>query len=246
MPTRLSILRKKGKGYVFLRAHHLSRNCQSKLRCKEYAASQPGMPQTTFSDTYYSLSHDQGASHQTSTLYIDAKTSVLLPTAQAEVSGTGLDKSVKARVILDSCRKRSYVSCRLKESLNLPVILPEKLMIKTFGNEEGQIQECEVVQLCLTGISSDLNVYLTAYAVSVVCTPLRNQAIEVAYQSYPHLQELKLADNSVDILDFYMDILVGSQLLEPSHWGGETRTLWTRSLKYKIGMGAVRSCGSAK
>ena len=204
------------------------------------------MPQTTFSDTYYSLSHDQGASHQTSTLYIDAKTSVLLPTAQAEVSGTGLDKSVKARVILDSCRKRSYVSCRLKESLNLPVILPEKLMIKTFGNEEGQIQECEVVQLCLTGISSDLNVYLTAYAVSVVCTPLRNQAIEVAYQSYPHLQELKLADNSVDILDFYMDILVGSQLLEPSHWGGETRTLWTRSLKYKIGMGAVRSCGSAK
>ena len=138
------------------------------------------------------------------------------------------------------------MSCRLKESHNLAVLLPEKLMIKTFGNEDGQIQECEVVQLCLKGISSDLNVYLTAYATPMICAPLRKHAIEVAYQSYPHLQELKLADNSVDILDFDMDILVGSQLLEPSHWGGETRTLWTRSFKYKIGMGAVRSCGSAK
>ena len=235
--TPLSILRKKGKCYVCLRAHHLSRNCQSKLRCKECGsrhhvsicgratptvASQPGMPQTTFSDTYHSPSHDQGASHQTSTLYIDAKTTVLLPTAQAEVSGTGLDKSVKARVILDSCSQRSYMSCRLKESLNLPAIRSEKLMIKTFGNEEGQIQECEVVQLCLKGISSDLNVYLTAYAVPVICVPFRNQAIEVAYQSYHHLQALKLADNSVDILDFDMDILVGSD----SYWNlvtGEVR-----------------------
>ena len=180
VPTRLTILRKKGKCCVCLWAHHLSRNCQSKLRCKECggrhhvnicgretltAACQPGMPQTTFSDTYYSLSHDQGASHQTSTLYIDAKTSVLLPTAQADVSGTGLDKSVKVRVILDSCSQRSYVSCRLKESLNLPAIRSEKLMIKTFGNEEGQIQKCEVVQLCRKGISSDLNVSLTVYLI---------------------------------------------------------------------------------
>ena len=60
VPTRLSILRKKGKYYVCLRAHHLSRTCQSKLRCKECggrqhvsicgratptAASQPGMLQ---------------------------------------------------------------------------------------------------------------------------------------------------------------------------------------------------------
>ena len=128
------------------------------------------------------------------------------------------------------------MSCRLKESLNLPAIRSEKLMIKTFGNEEGQIQECEVVQLCLKGISSDFNVYLTAYAVPVICAPLRNQAIEVAYQSYPHLQELKLADNSLDILDFDMDILVGSD----SYWNlvtgrGKTRKLWTRSRKYKIG-----------
>ena len=150
------------------------------------------------------------------------QTSVLLPTAQAEVSGTGLDKSVKARVILGRCSQRSYVSCRLKESLNLPAIRSEKLMIKTFGNEDSQIQECEVVQLCLKGISSDLNVYLTAYTVPVICTRLQNQSIEVVYQSYPHLQDLKLADNFVDILDFDMDILVGSD----SYWNlvtGEVR-----------------------
>ena len=78
------------------------------------------------------------------------------------------------------------------------------------------------MQLCLKGISSELNVYLTAYALPVICAPLWNQAIEVAYQSYPHLQERKLADNSIDILDFDMDILVALD----SYWNlvtGEVR-----------------------
>ena len=49
------------------------------------------------------------------------------------------------------------MSFKLKASLYLPTIRSEMLMVKTFGKEVGQIQECEVVQLCLRGIGSELN-----------------------------------------------------------------------------------------
>ena len=127
----------------------MSRNCQSRLRCKDcgdrhhvsiydkaVGASQPETPQPPFSQPCHVANREQGeglhvgSGHQTSTPYVDAKTSVLLQTAQAMVSGTGHDeKSVKARVILDSCSQRSYVSCRQKESLNL-LVRTEKLMIR--------------------------------------------------------------------------------------------------------------------
>ena len=86
----------------------LSRNWQSKLRCKAcggrqhvsicdtaVGTSQPETPQPTFSQPCHAANREQGeglhvgSGHQTSTLYVDAKTLVLLQTAQAMVSGTG-------------------------------------------------------------------------------------------------------------------------------------------------------------
>ena len=104
----------------------LSRNCQLKLRRKDCRGRHHVCVCDTFPQPYHLPNREQeeglGRGHHTSTLYIDARTSLLLQTAQAMVSGTGHDeKSVKAKVISDSCSQRSYVSCRLKESLNLPV-----------------------------------------------------------------------------------------------------------------------------
>ena len=87
-------------------------------------------------------------------------------------------------------------------------------MIKTFGSDECQMQNCEVVQLCLKGVSTDLNFYLTAYVVPLIRAPLQNQAIEVDYQYYPHLRGLKLADDPAENPALEMDILVGSD----SYW----------------------------
>lgn len=46
---------------------------------------------------------------------------------------------MRVRVILDSGSQRSYVSCRLKESLNLAVICSQKLIMKIVGAADGQI-----------------------------------------------------------------------------------------------------------
>ena len=55
---------------------------------------------------------------------------VLLQTAVASISRPDMPtKTIKARMILDSGSQRSYVSTRLKNVLNLPVINSERLEI---------------------------------------------------------------------------------------------------------------------
>lgn len=60
------------------------------------------------------------------------------------------------------------------------------------------MQECEVVQLCLRGFASDLNFFLKANTVPVICSPLQSRGKEVANKTNFHLRGLKLADNPVD------------------------------------------------
>ena len=90
----------------------------------------------------------------------------------------------------------------------MQAVRSERLFIKTFGTEEDQIQV--VVQIFLEGIESDLNFNLTAYALTVICAPLKNQAIEVGYQSYPYLKGLKFDNDPGYTPDLEMDILVES------------------------------------
>lgn len=79
---------------------------------------------------------------------MEAKTPVLLQTAIATVvSGENPEKSIEARIIFDSGSQRSYITRHVKESLNLPVIKKEALMIKTFRSSVGQLQKPDLVQL---------------------------------------------------------------------------------------------------
>ena len=215
---------------------YLSRDCTSKLRCKDCGARhhasicdksvKTSQPQTTFCQPSLFQNPDQGGGlggcQQISTLYIDAKISVMLQTAHAVVSGTGPDATfLMARDILDTCSQRSYLSWRLKEDLKLPFICTEKLMIKTFGSEEGQMQECEAVQFSLRGLDNDLNCYMTAFVVPVICAPLQNQAIEIADQSYPHLKGMQLPVGPTEKPALEMDMLVSSD----SYWNIVTRQI---------------------
>ena len=161
-------------------------------------------PQTTFCQPSLFPNPDQGGglggNQQISTLYIDARISVMLQTAQAVVSGTGPDAIAAAKDRI----------CHAK----LQFICTERLMIKTFGSEEGQMQECKAVQFSLRGLDNDLNCYRTAFVVPVICAPLQKQAIEIAYQSYPHLKGMQLAVGPTENSALEMDMLVGSN----SYW----------------------------
>ena len=57
---------------------------------------------------------------------------------------------------------------------------------------------------------SQLKVFVNAYEVELICGPIANQTIEIAQQSYPHLQGLPLADYSRGDEDLEVDIMIGA------------------------------------
>ena len=98
----------------------------------------------------------------------------------------------------------------LKERLNLRPIKIEQVLIKTFGNDDEQLHQYEVVQICLKGVNSDLSLYVTAYVVPTICSPLRNQVIQFAQEKYSHLCDLPLADIKVENSDLEVGILISN------------------------------------
>ncbi len=52
--------------------------------------------------------------------------------------------------------------------------------------------------------------YVNAFSVPVICSPIPNQAVELAVKQYPHLSGLNLADNNSPSNDVDIDILIGA------------------------------------
>ena len=57
-----------------------------------------------------------------------------------------------------------------------------------------------------------MTVYLNAYVVPVICTPLSNQYIELATTNFPFLRGLDLAETSVDFNN-EIDMLIGPTII---------------------------------
>ena len=94
--------------------------------------------------------------------------------------------------------------------LNLPTVGTDQLIVKTFGSQSQKLTHCDLVNVCISNIEGGLFIYLNAYAVPFICSPLSNQLIPVAQDSYPHLQDLQLADSSHGKLDLEADCLIGA------------------------------------
>ena len=160
----------------------------------------------------------------TSTFYVNAKMSVLLQTVTTTVSNPKSLKSLRARLIFDSGSQRSYISSRVRNAHELASLHSENLVIKTFRSDSDRPKRCDVVQFCVSKEGGGLNLYLNAYVVPIICSPLCHQRIEFAKTSYGHLSNLlELADSSSGDAEMPIDILTGSDF----YWNfmtGETRT----------------------
>ena len=118
-------------------------------------------------------------------------------------------ETIKARLIVDTASSSTYVSFRLMERLNLPVVNWERMEIKTFGDYRTIAHELDEVQFMIQNPRNDFHLVTTALAVPAICKPLATQTIEFAQEKYSHLSELTLADNCSGNEDSPIDILVG-------------------------------------
>jgi len=114
---------------------------------------------------------------------------VLLQTARTKVftSDSGL---LPVRLLLDSGSQRSYLTSNLMQQLQLQPVRRKRLNLNTFGNEQFNRKECDMVQVRLLG-SGDEVIVIEALSFSSICSPLPQT---VVLHHYPDLQELDLAD----------------------------------------------------
>ena len=168
--ARRAILRKKGKCFLCLTSGHLARNCSSHLKCfkcgnhhhtalceKDSHRFESGAQQSQRVSQFPPRSGGG-----TSTMCVNSNTSVLLETARAAVgSPNDPPRKVNARIIFDSCSQRTYVSHRLQDTLKLPQVGADELLVKAFGDETPKSRYCELVQLSITSVDG-MELYVNA------------------------------------------------------------------------------------
>ena len=160
--ARKQVLTKTGRCFLCLRKHHMSRDCKFTTKCYNCSgrhhtsicsrtAQKKKSSSSSASDE--SVNHQRvpkGSKPPVVTLYVDAKTPVLLQTATTGVLRPDSSSPViPARMILDSGSQRSYITNQLKTALSLPTEQVETMLIKTFGSVEEKRQNCDVVRLAM-------------------------------------------------------------------------------------------------
>ena len=238
--ARRTILRRSGRCFVCLKAeHYITPGCQSKAKCINCGGGHhvaicenPQKPVQPSSSGAESASLSKSETSQERFRDVGSNNnSVLLQTAQAFVSRPDNQETGKyTQVIFDSCsHQRSYITSKTREQLNLPTVGKETLLIKTFGDNSASVKECDIVQLCIRTIDA-MSVYVTAYVVPVICSPVSNQEIQSAVECYPYLQGLQLACGAVNGT-VSVDLLIGADHYWSFLIGGinQGRSFWTRS-----------------
>jgi len=146
---------------------------------------------------------------RTTSLYISSNKTVLLQTALITICNPN-QPTVTQHVcaILDLGSQRSYISQRTAESLGLQPEEVRKMVVFTFGSTEKTIQNCELVHVILKTLDGEMEVALLTSP--IICEPLTDQPLSLCMDSYEHLTNLQLADNSEDGSPIEVDLLLGS------------------------------------
>eukprot|EP00731_Ephydatia_muelleri_P005954 Em0003g202a len=225
---RRQCLLKMGRCFVCLRRGHKGIDCRSSLKCsicqgrhhlsicprpRQANNSQPGtspsVPASQNSSRTFQAPAVNGRS-STMSMYVSTKTPILLQTARVKVNAPNRESPViDTRIVFDSGSQRSYISNKICEALGLKVERKERLVVKTFGVEEGRSQECGVVRLSVK-TKAGSNVVLTLLAVSTICEPLVGQPLTFATNHYSYLSGLDMADSSDQNDHLEVGILIGA------------------------------------
>ena len=149
-------------------------------------------------------------------MYVGTQTPVLLQTAKVQLfNPVSTVPCLVARGIMDSGSQQTYVTSRLCDQLNLPIMRTESLQIKTFGATVTQSTSCDLIELGVR-VEGNETLNLSALVVPFICNPLTSQPINYSKQSYDHLISLELADSAeasdvleIDMLIGYWDLVTG-------------------------------------
>ena len=101
-----------------------------------------------------------------------------------------------------------YISPQATKNLNLKSLGKKDIVVKTFSNVKA-LKNLDMVQFAVKSKDENLNIYINAF-VSDICYPVGYQQIDLAKQTYSHLQSLDLVDSNPHNLPLDIDILIGA------------------------------------
>ena len=140
-----AILRKKGKCFLCLKSGHIIKYCDSQHKCQkcgchhhvsicEKNSSKPPTLGSKLGQQQHPVGNQQenqpksetksetaqGTQTEASIMYVESSTVVFLQTAQSLVGkdGSVMDQKHKTRIVFESCSQRSYISNKMRNTLN--------------------------------------------------------------------------------------------------------------------------------
>ena len=114
-----------------------------------------------------------------------------MQTATASVSNLENNYiTTDVRVIFNSGSQRTYMNEVLCEKLKFPFIRSERIIVKTFGNNDFKTRDVNVVLIKFC--TEHNNFFVKAICSLVICVDLTNQNCKFVSKRYCHLQGLNL------------------------------------------------------
>ena len=200
----------------------MSRNCCSKVRClscqgrHHVAVCDKSSPRAVdpngdcTSEPMSALNPDAPTNQPPTTNTMWTDKSVLLQTAQATTFNPDHpSKTSKVQIVLDTGSQRSYITENVKNQLTLSTVGKQCMTIATFGATKRDDRICESVRVGLRVKYGQVKV-LTLFSVPRNCDPLTPHPLADTKEMYPHLSGQELADDSGDVRELQVDILIGS------------------------------------
>ena len=97
------------------------------------------------------------------------------------------------RVLFDGCSQKSFITQEVKNSLKINVVRNERILVRGFGGGDESPRNLEVVRAKITDIAEKSCTEVELYVVPVICSPICDQKIEVARDTYNHLNEFNVS-----------------------------------------------------
>ena len=123
---------------------HILKNCRTSYNCYSCRGKNHYTlicENTTNIDDKKDSVDDHEENEEKVAMLIDAKTDVLLQTADCIISNPRETKELKIKVLLDPGSQKKYLSDVVNDYLKLDAITKQNVAIKTFGSTNGQLKE---------------------------------------------------------------------------------------------------------
>ena len=152
-----------------------TRGYSDKVKTKTDSSSQTSLPQFNSNEQ-----QPQNAYCGISTGRKEVKGSgVLLHTAFVRaINPQSPDQNVNLRAIIDNAAQRSFISKRARDLLGLDAETQEEVLIKTVGNDEGQLKICDCVSVELESKQSEFSMQFNLLEVDQIYSPLKGKQLD--------------------------------------------------------------------